>query len=361
MKKSVFILFFFSLAVLSAVDISVNVSDEEPGENCPNGGVRIDLIEGDDSTTQYVCNGENGSTPAVSVTDEPAGVRCPAGGIKIVVGTETKYVCNGQNGENALVRTAECGEGECGDCVNGGVKIEAGIDNNPKNNILDDDEVDETKYVCAGSDGNKGRDALVKVSDEPKGANCTKSTGIKIEVGIDDNGNGTLDESEVTSTQYVCNGKDGSQGPQGAKGEQGEPGVNGSDGQDGEQGEKGEQGPKGDDGLQGETGATGENGSNGATTLVSIVDEPKGENCVSGGKKIETGLDANGNGALDEDEVDPENVYYVCNGMDAEEAGLTSSSTGCAMTSLGENSDWIYAVLTMISMFFAAVAIKLAR
>ena len=30
--------------------------------------------------------------------------------------------------------------------------------------------------------------------------------GIKIEVGLDANGNGTLDSSEVTSTSYVCNG-----------------------------------------------------------------------------------------------------------------------------------------------------------
>ncbi len=47
--------------------------------------------------------------------------------------------------------------------------------------------------------------ALVQVDQEPPGANC-KYGGVAIESGIDTNGNGVLDASEVTSTQYVCNG-----------------------------------------------------------------------------------------------------------------------------------------------------------
>ena len=40
---------------------------------------------------------------------------------------------------------------------------------------------------------------------------CTYG-GVKIEMGIDDNMNGTLDSSEVDKTEYVCNGTDGTAG-----------------------------------------------------------------------------------------------------------------------------------------------------
>ena len=40
---------------------------------------------------------------------------------------------------------------------------------------------------------------------------CTYG-GVKIEMGIDDNMNGTLDSSEVDKTEYVCNGAPGSSG-----------------------------------------------------------------------------------------------------------------------------------------------------
>ena len=36
---------------------------------------------------------------------------------------------------------------------------------------------------------------------------------------------------------------------------------------------------------------------------MNVVDEPVGENCISGGIKIESGIDADGNGTLDGSEV----------------------------------------------------------
>ncbi len=42
--------------------------------------------------------------------------------------------------------------------------------------------------------------------------------GITVQSGIDTNGNGVLDPSEVTSTQYVCNGTAGTNGTNGAAG-----------------------------------------------------------------------------------------------------------------------------------------------
>lgn len=60
---------------------------------------------------------------------------------------------------------------------------------------------------CAddGSNGTNGISSLTSVTQEPAGSNCANG-GQKIDSGQDLNGNGALDLSEITSTQYVCNG-----------------------------------------------------------------------------------------------------------------------------------------------------------
>jgi hypothetical protein len=65
----------------------------------------------------------------------------------------------------------------------------------------------------------------------------------------------------------------------------------------------------------GEQGASGLSGANGTATAVKIVAEPAGAHCANGGEAIESGLDANGNGQLDPDEVDASRTQYVCNGV----------------------------------------------
>ena len=60
---------------------------------------------------------------------------------------------------------------------------------------------------------------------------CTYG-GVKIEMGIDDDMNGTLDASEVDKTEYVCNGAPGSSGSMGDKGSTGSKGDTGSAGTD---------------------------------------------------------------------------------------------------------------------------------
>ncbi len=55
-----------------------------------------------------------------------------------------------------------------------------------------------------------------------------------------------------------------------------------------------------------------EDGKAGQSALTSIVDEEAGENCAEGGMKIETGLDSNFNGTLDEGEVN--DTKYICDG-----------------------------------------------
>lgn len=99
----------------------------------------------------------------------------------------------------------------------------------------------------AGADGDA---ALILATAEDAGLNCVNG-GIRIDIGIDANGNGILDSDEISSTEYICNGEIGPKGdtgdvgPMGATGPQGLPGV------------QGEQGPAGADGLPGAKGEDG--------------------------------------------------------------------------------------------------------
>ncbi len=155
-------------------------------------------------------------------------------------------------------------------CENGGIKIDVGIDNN-SNGTLDADEIQSTSYICNGLDGSIG---LTSVTSEPAGTNC-ENGGLKIESGFDNNGNGTLDVDEIVSTAYICNGIDGK------------------------------------------------------VSLVNISDEVAGSNCSNGGIKIESGIDDDGDGTLGTDEIDI--TRYICNGVDGgfdEQIRLTIHDAG---------------------------------
>ena len=175
-----------------------------------------------------------------------------------------------------------------------------------------------------GTAGTNGKNTLVKTTTEPAGANCATG-GVKIEYGLDANGNGILDAGEIntTLTKYVCNGATGatgSQGPAGATGSQGPQGIQGvagPTGATGPQGSIGLTGPAGATGTQGPQGVAGTNGTNGTNgqnSLVKTTTESAGANCTTGGVKIEYGLDANGNGILDAGEINTTLTKYVCNG-----------------------------------------------
>jgi hypothetical protein len=144
-------------------------------------------------------------------------------------------------------------------CPNGGITVDAGIDTNG-NGVLDGSEVTSTQYVCNGAAGEEGLSTLVLINSEAAGANCAAG-GKRVAAGQDANGNGILDAAEVTTTAYVCNGT---------------------------------------------------NGMNGANSLVSIVPEAAGINCTYGGNKVSSGVDSNNNSVLDATEVTASN--YVCDG-----------------------------------------------
>ncbi len=142
-----------------------------------------------------------------------------------------------------------------------------------------------------GTTGTPGNNALSKTTAEPAGINCATG-GQKIETGVDNNTNNVLDASEITATNYVCNGATGPAGPTGAAGS---------------------------------NGAAGTNGTNGQNTLIKTTAEPAGVNCATGGQKIETGIDTNNSGVLDAGEVTAS--AYVCNGVGGA-GGASSTGNG---------------------------------
>ena len=197
--------------------------------------------------------------------------------VKDCIGATGEAGTTGVNGLNSLVKTTDEPSGL--NCTTGGKKIQSGLDFN-NNSVLDSSEVSQTEYVCngvagsTGATGASGLNSLVKTTDESAGLNCTAG-GKKVQTGIDLNNDGVLASSEALQTEYVCNG------------------------------------------IAGSTGATGASGLN---SLVSTTNELAGLNCTAGGKKVQTGIDLNNNTVLDSSEVSQ--IAYVCNGENGE--GLNS-------------------------------------
>jgi hypothetical protein len=170
------------------------------------------------------------------------------------------------------------------DCANGGITVSSGVDTNG-NGVLDASEISSAQYVCNGapgadgSSGSSGANALVRMSDA--GGSCPNG-GKMIEAGLDGNGNGVLDAAEVSSTGYACNGAAGAAGPAGPVGPAGAPGATGAPG---------------------------------ASSLMLITPLAAGSDCPHGGVTIDSGVDGNGNGQLDAAEVT--STEYACNGAPA--------------------------------------------
>lgn len=316
--------------------------------NCPFGGAAIDqgrddggntgvaldgILQTDEvSQTLYVCAGEagaNGFNSLVKLGNEAQGANCQYGGVRIDTGldngagggvmsngtlesgeiTATRYVCagapavNGQNGFNSLVSIRAEPAGT--NCPFAGQRIDTGTDNGAGggvsgNGMLESGEITGTSYVCAsasGTNGSNGFSALLKVSVEPTGANCTFG-GQRVDTGLDNGAgsgvaqNATLEDGEIARTTYLC----AAAAP-----------------------------------------AAGTDGKDGFQSLIRTTTEAAGSNCEAGGQRIETGRD-NGagrgvpnNSVLEDGEV--ESTAYVCNAVAAQQTnppGGCSSSGGFA-------------------------------
>jgi hypothetical protein len=156
-------------------------------------------------------------------------------------------------------------------CASGGSAVAVGYDDND-DGVLEESEIDSIEYVCDGGAGSDGdpMDLQIETRAEPAGANCADG-GTAIVIGVDADANGTLEPSEVQRTVYVCNAADGS------------------------------------------------------TTLVDTRPELPGANCSLGGTTILVGLDDNDNGTLEPAEVT--STSFVCDGMTSTPGVLHGSYT----------------------------------
>jgi hypothetical protein len=208
--------------------------------------------------------------------------------------------CNGKSGSVgpkgpqgfSLVYYAESFTSTTGtNCpANGGIMIESGVDDDRDDELDRPDEVDHTSYLCHGETGQNGETAILWPTPiAPGGGVCGNEGGMKIENGLDLNGNLRLDPSEpIISFFTVCNG------PQGI---QGIPGI---------------QGPVG---AQGPQGTQGNNGSNSLVVLNLITPSPNQIPCPTGGTEVKTGVDINNNFILDPNEI--AFSQPVCNGTNS--------------------------------------------
>lgn len=246
---------------------------EAAGANCPAGGARIDsgldanangtLDAAEVSATRYVCDGADAVSGLVATALEAAGPNCPAGGLRVTAGPDadhdgmldagevatTSFVCDGVDAPVTLLVTAEEPAGT--NCAAGGARVQTGLDADA-DGALAAAEVTSTRYVCNGA---AATDAVVVTATEPPGPNCVAG-GVRVSSGLDLDRDGTLDAGEVQATSFVCDA---------------------------------------------------------AAALVAIVRttaEPAGANCAYGGSRVESGLDADLDGALDAGEVST--TSYVC-------------------------------------------------
>ena len=213
---------------------------------------------------------------------------------------------------NRLHSLVDLQEATTAQCPDGGMVVLTGVDTN-ENDLLDAEEVTRTRVLCDGSDGADGQTTLLRADPEPAGEHCGEG-GFKINHGLDDNGNGALEDEEIDGFEYICNGLPGTGVNSLVSVMEEAPGVNCPAGG---QAIRSGLDLDGDHLLQPtEVDATVYvcHGGDGTTSLIRREDEPAGVNCPFGGQAVMTGLDGDGNGYLDDMEVQA--TYYVCHGAD---------------------------------------------
>ena len=227
-------------------------------------------------------DGPQGLNSLVESIEEPVGSNCVFGGLRIIAGVDTngndildtneimmtEFACNGANAKTTL--TSFVTETAGANCSNGGLQLNFGIDQN-ENGILDQDEMETVVYLCNGLDANT---TLSKITNLPEGPEC-ETGGLKIDSGLDINGNLQLDLDEITNTSFLCNG------------------------------------------------------NNGIKSLININPSDVSEDCSQGGLIIQSGQDTNENNSLDDEEILI--TRTICNGID----GIANEEIRILILSIG--------------------------
>lgn len=224
-------------AAVCAVHVNENLtlieqSLELPGPNCEHGGIRT--VVGYDADGDGVLDPEEAGPPGyacnqMTVIDgvstlldvaDATGNQCAYGGYVLRSGADTDrdgvldatevqdtaVVCNGHDGVTTLVKMAPASLAQC---EVGGHVVTSGLDLDG-DGVLDPSEVQATGLVCNGKDGFLGYDglnSLVRIRGD--GGACGPVGGFILEVGLDANEDGVLSPSEVEDWEVVCNGYDG--------------------------------------------------------------------------------------------------------------------------------------------------------
>lgn len=173
-----------------------------------------------------IIEGIDGSSTLVTVTNLPIGSQsCPSGGTQLSFGTDidndgvidevqsSATVCNGIDGKDGKDGTSVLVEVNAiqpsNEYPNGAVSVATGYDING-DGVLDEIEISDIEIVVNGTNGNT---ALIKTTiiDENEEINGVvyKEGGFIFESGIDTDGNGVLEPTEITSTNYIRNGENG--------------------------------------------------------------------------------------------------------------------------------------------------------
>ena len=265
------------------ISILSETSVEAPGENCANGGDKLLLAadvnangsidDGEVVETAYLCDGNNGLNVLVETSDVTTSTFCPQGGVQVASGQDddnsgdlseaekdnVKWICEGND---SLITSTPLAPDPVA-CPAGGFEVKVGRDTNG-NGLLDNTEVVGQQLLCNGVAGAAGFSSLVTASPMT-GAPCA-TAGIKIETGLDSDGDGALAEAEVLTTEFLCQG---------------------------------------------------ENGASAVAFTTAVLPD---ENCPAGGYQITMGVDTNLNGEAEQGETTD---VVVCNGVVGSD-GLTS-------------------------------------
>lgn len=263
----------------------VEIEPEPPGSSCTAGGQRIS--EGVDAnrdgalqpteiaSVSFVCDPVAG---LVQTSTLGAGPECAGGGLRLERGldadgdgtlsltevVDVAFLCAGPDGLARVTRTSTEAPGS--NCSSGGIRLETGRDAD-RDGILDNDEIESTSFVCDGAPGADGRaNSAVRVTAEPAGTNCPAG-GTRVESGPDSNGDGQLGDGEVRSTTFACNAP-------------------------------------------------------ARSTLVRLTEELPGPACLSGGQRLEFGEDLDGDGVLDPAEV--AETRFVCSTVPVVPVAITT-------------------------------------
>jgi len=193
-------------------------------------------------------------------------MRC---GVIAVVGLGA---CGGHAMQGPAVVLVRSEPVDAGQCPFGGAVVSSGLDDNG-NGILDDAEIITRTTLCHDAPGQAPPMIVVRLVAEPAGPHCALAS-TAVQSGPDRNANGRLDDDEVTHVDYVC----------------GEP------------------------------------------LLTRLAPEPPGSRCVAGGLAFQIGRDRNHDGQLEDDEV--EQAEIECGDVVARDVAIQTATDAAALANI---------------------------